>query len=48
VVEICHVLPSRARSAPRVGARFIDIDARSERLLERCVAELDRARLRLS
>ena len=41
VVEVRHMLPSRARSAPRVGARFIALDARSERQLERCVAELD-------
>ena len=47
VVEVCHLLPSRARSAPRVGARFIDLDSRAERQLERCVAELDRTRLRL-
>ena len=46
-IEICHVFPSRGRSAPRVGARFIDIDARSERQLEHCVAELDRERARL-
>jgi c-di-GMP-binding flagellar brake protein YcgR len=46
VVEVRHMLPSRARSAPRVGARFLELDPRSERQLERCVAELDRHRLR--
>ena len=41
VVEVRHMLPSRARSVPRVGARFMALDARSERQLERCMAELD-------
>ncbi len=44
LVEVRHMLPSRARSAPRVGARFVELDARGERQLEHCVAELDRNR----
>ncbi len=47
VVEVRHMLPSRARSAPRVGARFVALDARSERQLERCLAELDSQRTQL-
>ncbi len=47
VVELRHMLPSRARSAPRVGARFVELDPRSERQLEHCVAELERSRLHL-
>ena len=46
-VEICHVLPSQGRSAPRIGACFIDLDARTERRIERYVAELERQRVRL-
>ena len=47
VVEICHVFPAAGRSTARVGACFIDLDARSERALERQVARLERARARL-
>lgn len=43
---ICHVMPGRARSAPRIGACFTHLDARSERLLEQCCATLERERLR--
>ena len=43
-VEVRHMLPSRARSAPRVGARFIELDAQSEQQLQRCVTELARLR----
>ena len=46
VVEVRHMQPSRARSAPRVGARFIELEPHSERQLEHCVAELTRGRLR--
>ena len=47
-VEVRHLLSSRARSAPRVGACFVDLDPRSERQLEHCVAELNRKRLHLT
>ena len=47
MIEVRHLLPSRARSAPRVGVRFVNVDPGSERQLERCVAELDRQHLRL-
>jgi len=46
VVEVRHMLPSRARSAPRVGASFVELDERSVRLLEHCIAELVRDRNR--
>ncbi len=46
LVEVRHMLPSRARSAPRVGARFIELDERNEQQLQRCVAELKRNRVR--
>ncbi len=46
LVEVRHMLPSRARSAPRVGARFVELDARSDQQLQHCVAELKRERLR--
>lgn len=46
-VEVRHMLPSRARSAPRVGARFIDLEPRAERQLQHCLAELGRRRVRL-
>ena len=41
VVEVRHMLPSRARSAPRVGALFLELDPSSARQLEHCVSELD-------
>lgn len=41
VVEVRHMLPSRARSAPRVGARFLELDSSSARQLENCVTELN-------
>ncbi len=41
IVEVRHMLPSRARSAPRVGARFVALDPASERQLRHCVTELD-------
>ena len=46
LVELRHMLPSRARSAPRVGARFVALDPHSELQLARCVAELNSTRLR--
>ena len=46
VVELRHMLPSRARSAPRVGARFVALDSHSEHQLVRSVAELKSMRLR--
>jgi c-di-GMP-binding flagellar brake protein YcgR len=46
VVEVRHILPSRARSAPRVGARFLTLDPASERQLENCVTALDFERIR--
>jgi flagellar brake protein len=45
--EICHVFPSRGRAAPRVGVRFLDLEPRTERQIERWVARLDRERSRL-
>ena len=45
VVEVRHMLPSRARSAPRVGARFLALDPPSERQLKHCVTELDFRRI---
>ncbi len=47
VIEICHIFPRRGRSAPRIGACFVDIDARTERIIERYVARLDREQVRL-
>ena len=41
LVEVRHMLPPRARSAPRVGARFVALDAPSERQLKHCVTQLD-------
>ena len=43
-VDVRHMLPSRARSAPRVGACFIELDPQAEQQLHRCVAELARLR----
>lgn len=45
-VDVRHMLPSRARSAPRVGACFVELDVEAERQLQRCVAELSRLRNR--
>ncbi|MBK6656746.1 MAG: flagellar brake protein [Proteobacteria bacterium] len=45
-VDVRHILPSRARSAPRVGACFIELDVDGERQLQHCVAELARLRRR--
>ncbi|MEQ8232536.1 MAG: flagellar regulator YcgR PilZN domain-containing protein [Gammaproteobacteria bacterium] len=47
VIEICHVRPPTRALPVRVGACFVDLDARSERRIERYVAELERARARL-
>ena len=47
VVEVRHILPSRARSAPRVGARFIALDPDSEQQLARCVTQFDHPRAQL-
>lgn len=47
VVEVRHILPSRARSAPRVGARFIELDAGSEQQLAHCVSQFDQQRAQL-
>ncbi len=46
-IEICHVFAAEGRAAPRVGACFVDLDARTERTLERYVASLERAQARL-
>ena len=46
-IEICHIFPSRRRAAPRVGVRFLDLDPRSERQIERWVARLEREHNRL-
>ncbi|MEQ8660744.1 MAG: PilZ domain-containing protein [Gammaproteobacteria bacterium] len=46
-IEICHVRPAGRPLPARLGACFIDIDARTERRIERYVAELERARARL-
>lgn len=45
-VDVRHMLPSRARSAPRVGACFIELDAEAEQRLQRCLTELARLRRR--
>jgi c-di-GMP-binding flagellar brake protein YcgR len=45
-VDARHLLRGRARSAPRVGVRFLEIDADSARGLEHCIAELERKPLR--
>lgn len=45
-VAICHIMPGRSRSAPRIGACFTDLDARTERLIERSCAALERERMR--
>lgn len=47
-VELRHMVPSRARSAPRVGAHFVALDAHTENLIARCVVEFKRARLHSS
>jgi c-di-GMP-binding flagellar brake protein YcgR len=44
--EVRHRFPSRARSAPRIGVCFIDLERRHEQELARCLAELARARQR--
>ena len=46
-IEICHVFPRHGRAAPRLGVRFLDLDPRMERRIERCVAALDRQQNRL-
>lgn len=46
-IDICHVFPRRGRAVPRLGVRFLDLDPRSERRIERCVAGLDRQQNRL-
>ena len=46
-VEICHVFARRGRAPPRVGVCFIDLDLRTERQIEHCVAKLDRQQSRL-
>lgn len=46
-VEVCHVKPATGPLPARVGVCFVDLDARSERRIERYVAELDRERARL-
>ena len=46
-IEICHVVPGSGRIAPRIGAFFVDLDARAERAIERYVALLDREQARL-
>ncbi|MGE0484852.1 MAG: flagellar brake protein [Gammaproteobacteria bacterium] len=47
IIEICHVVPPKGRSLGRIGACFVDLDARAERRIERYVAALDRAQVRL-
>ena len=46
-VEVCHVKPAAAHLPARIGVCFVELDARSERRIERYVAELDRERARL-
>jgi c-di-GMP-binding flagellar brake protein YcgR len=46
-IEICHVVPGSGRVAPRIGALFVDLDARAERAIQRYVALLDREQARL-
>lgn len=46
VVEICHVIAGQRHGVPRIGGCFIDLDARSERRLERYTAELEREQVR--
>lgn len=45
-VDICHVAPGRGRSAPRIGACFIDLDPATERRIEHSVANFERERQR--
>ena len=45
-VEICHLYPSEAGTMPKIGACFVDLDARAERQIERCVALLEREQTR--
>ena len=47
IMEICHRVPGTATAAPRIGARFLDLDPRTERRIERYVVELDREQARL-
>lgn len=47
IMEICHRVPGTTTAAPRIGARFLDLDARTERRIERYVVELDREQARL-
>jgi len=44
--EVRHQYSSRARSAPRIGVCFIDLERRHEQELARSLAELARARQR--
>ncbi len=46
-IEVCHVKPATAHLPARIGVCFVELDARSERRIERYVAELDRERARL-
>lgn len=46
-VEIRHVVPGSGRIAPLIGAFFVDLDARTERAIERYVVLLDREQARL-
>ncbi|MBX9609091.1 MAG: flagellar brake protein [Gammaproteobacteria bacterium] len=48
MVSVRHLLPSKARTAPRVGACFVDLELRGQRMLERCLADIERHRLRPS
>lgn len=47
IIELCHVEPAAERVPARVGACFVDLDAPTERKLERYVARLERERARL-
>jgi len=46
-IEVCHVKPAAEPLPARIGVCFVELDARSERRIERYVAELNRERARL-
>lgn len=46
-VEVCHIFSGDRDHVPKLGACFIDLDAPTERLIERFVAQLDREQARL-
>ena len=46
-LEICHLFESATGKQQRIGTRILTLATPDQRLLDQCVAEIDRQQLRL-